>query len=105
MPEFMPLSPDPILLPESNDSRRTQVLVGSVGAALALLALNAVLHPALPHTGATTLDTSGVLSGLASKLALPGFNFGHSLLAGASAGISRGLSRIVTFPLDTVKTR
>lgn len=35
----------------------------------------------------------------------PSYSFQKSLLAGAAAGVSRGLSRIVTFPLDTIKTR
>lgn len=35
----------------------------------------------------------------------PTYSFQKSLLSGAAAGISRGLSRIVTFPLDTIKTR
>jgi hypothetical protein len=39
------------------------------------------------------------------RLSPPGYSFWGSLLSGTVAGIARGLSRIVTFPLDTVKTR
>ncbi|GAB5031376.1 s-adenosylmethionine mitochondrial carrier protein [Nannochloropsis oceanica] len=40
-----------------------------------------------------------------AALVPPTYSFEKSLLSGAAAGISRGLSRIVTFPLDTIKTR
>jgi solute carrier family 25 S-adenosylmethionine transporter 26 len=40
-----------------------------------------------------------------AALVPPTYSFQKSLLSGAAAGISRGLSRIVTFPLDTIKTR
>lgn len=35
----------------------------------------------------------------------PGYEFKASLVGGFSAGMSRALSRIITFPLDTIKTR
>ncbi len=40
-----------------------------------------------------------------ASLVPPTYSFEKSLLSGAAAGISRGLSRILTFPLDTIKTR
>jgi Mitochondrial carrier protein len=42
---------------------------------------------------------------LASAAAAAHFSPSESMLAGAGAGLTRGLSRLVTFPLDTIKTR
>lgn len=83
--------------------------------AVALLAVTAALGVVI---GLASLQQAGVLGGaedasggsgggalLLPALAPAGYNFKKSLLAGAGAGISRGLSRILTFPLDTIKTR
>jgi Mitochondrial carrier protein len=42
---------------------------------------------------------------LASAAAAAHFSPSESMLAGAGAGLTRGVSRLVTFPLDTIKTR
>lgn len=83
--------------------------------AVALLAVTAALGLVI---GLASLQEAGVLGGaedasggggggalLLRALAPAGYSFKKSLLAGAGAGMSRGLSRILTFPLDTIKTR
>lgn len=77
--------------------------------ASALVAVTIFVYALGPHVSGAA--EGGVASWdqwsheLAVKLTPPGYNFYESLLSGGFAGISRGLSRIITFPLDTVKTR
>ena len=49
----------------------------------------------------THWDTSATVSALTAAH----FSPGSSLLAGAAAGLTRSVSRLITYPLDTVKTR
>lgn len=95
--------PEP-LLPESMwgpaAAVATVLLVGGMG--LYML----TPHSASSPTGAELQVALDHLSHeLSSRLVPPGYHFYQSLLSGAFAGISRGISRLATFPLDTVKTR
>ncbi|KAG5180367.1 mitochondrial carrier domain-containing protein [Tribonema minus] len=57
----------------------------------------------LAHSQAPLVQAVG--DKLAAAAASSHFSVKESLLAGAGAGLTRAVSRLVTFPLDTVKTR
>jgi hypothetical protein len=100
--------------PFSPDSRVVTAMLS-----FALIAATVFVYASVPHATGSSTAASGGEGGvgmgmgmwehwtheLSAKLIPPGYNFYESLLSGGFAGISRGLSRIITFPLDTVKTR
>ena len=56
------------------------------------------------HSFSSIISTSSTMTPSSSSPVID-FIFWKSFIAGTMAGVSRALSRIITFPLDTIKTR